>query len=713
IRKGVNTHNMFPIESSENSTVTPFNATNGVDDKNNNIGTIPCHLNINRPSPSVYSANTTMLSFNNVEQSYTRVVGQVYSRETVTTIYGDPPTNFWNQRQIGCYCYICRSAINPHDLSSLISCASPTCDVYVHSACLIVGIQERNVPWYCQRCVSTTRHDIYLPSNNNVEGNDSSTTQMNPLHLLLEASDHLQSSSGPENNSAVVHSHFSRRDSTITQQQHDKNPDSPRANLINSGESTLNQSPIGLNMNISSFNGSESGSREETEIAVEKFECQYTSFDEERNNLIRNLERTRTRQNQVTDALKESVTRLTREHTKHLDKRDSLLKDNRKLNSALHKLKLALIPLAQEKPVLQVLQKVTQNDELQGQDINLDNVLSLFMKLLPKSTLSVLSSLIENALPPFTTDDASASSSVHNVSSSASLLSEACQRCSEKGGDLISCSNCQRVQHVECFGKEENVKTGEQWMCDGCKNATATKRKHCGEKNSGIKFPNLTLIGNYKRIRMHEKEGTSKSNSISHNINTCNIDNGDGVLSPQLTPHQTRSTNGNVPQKEEGSDQCAMPNTPMSGDNESSDDSILTSEGSEIEAKNHRNDLIRRNFDRTPPPDNGPEASRQPARFDGDMYTPRWVRGVGKSKEGLCPHCEPSRWLKTKISAYWYHLNYQHGISSITGRPFTQPTAERINKKTGMKEAMCHKCNKWILNQSPRDKEVLVPEIYW
>jgi hypothetical protein len=60
-----------------------------------------------------------------------------------------------------------------------------------------------------------------------------------------------------------------------------------------------------------------------------------------------------------------------------------------------------------------------------------------------------------------------------------------------------------------------------------------------------------------------------------------------------------------------------------------------------------------------------------------------------------------------------YHLNYQHGISSITGRPFAQPTAERVNKKTGMKEALCHKCNKWILNQSPRDKDVLVPEIYW
>jgi hypothetical protein len=60
-----------------------------------------------------------------------------------------------------------------------------------------------------------------------------------------------------------------------------------------------------------------------------------------------------------------------------------------------------------------------------------------------------------------------------------------------------------------------------------------------------------------------------------------------------------------------------------------------------------------------------------------------------------------------------YHLNYQHGISSITGRPFARPSEERVNEKSGMKEALCHKCNKWILNQSLIDKKVLVPEIYW
>lgn len=66
-----------------------------------------------------------------------------------------------------------------------------------------------------------------------------------------------------------------------------------------------------------------------------------------------------------------------------------------------------------------------------------------------------------------------------------------------------------------------------------------------------------------------------------------------------------------------------------------------------------------------------------------------------------------------KIISSRYHLNYQHGISSITGRRFSPPKEERINSKTNRREALCHKCGKWIENQSPRDKEVLVPEIYW
>ncbi|KAJ2072432.1 hypothetical protein GGH13_002695 [Coemansia sp. S155-1] len=39
-----------------------------------------------------------------------------------------------------------------------------------------------------------------------------------------------------------------------------------------------------------------------------------------------------------------------------------------------------------------------------------------------------------------------------------------------------------------------------------------------------------------------------------------------------------------------------------------------------------------------------------------DMYTPRWMRGIGKSKEGLCPVCYDNgkqNWKRMKCSAYW------------------------------------------------------------
>eukprot|EP00834_Sanchytrium_tribonematis_P004338 NODE_207_length_12890_cov_0.936518.p8 type:complete len:159 gc:universal NODE_207_length_12890_cov_0.936518:9587-9111(-) len=50
-----------------------------------------------------------------------------------------------------------------------------------------------------------------------------------------------------------------------------------------------------------------------------------------------------------------------------------------------------------------------------------------------------------------------------------------------------------------------------------------------------------------------------------------------------------------------------------------------------------------------------------------DLYTPIYVRGKGKTKEGLCRLCKRPSWFNIKISQYWYHLNIIHGISSSTG----------------------------------------------
>ncbi|PIA19347.1 hypothetical protein COEREDRAFT_84646 [Coemansia reversa NRRL 1564] len=43
-------------------------------------------------------------------------------------------------------------------------------------------------------------------------------------------------------------------------------------------------------------------------------------------------------------------------------------------------------------------------------------------------------------------------------------------------------------------------------------------------------------------------------------------------------------------------------------------------------------------------------------RAPDDMYTPRWIRGIGKEKEGLCSICFSNgtlKWRRMKCSAYW------------------------------------------------------------
>lgn len=44
---------------------------------------------------------------------------------------------------------------------------------------------------------------------------------------------------------------------------------------------------------------------------------------------------------------------------------------------------------------------------------------------------------------------------------------------------------------------------------------------------------------------------------------------------------------------------------------------------------------------------------RQKLRYDGDNYTPKWVRFTGHLKEGYCDSCQPGKWLQLKNSAYW------------------------------------------------------------
>ncbi|CEP11309.1 hypothetical protein [Parasitella parasitica] len=80
---------------------------------------------------------------------------------------------------------------------------------------------------------------------------------------------------------------------------------------------------------------------------------------------------------------------------------------------------------------------------------------------------------------------------------------------------------------------------------------------------------------------------------------------------------------------------------------------------------------------------------RQKLRYQGDQYTPKWVRYTGQLKEGYCDTCKPGKWLQLKNSAFWYHKQFFHGISSVSGKPFQKPVEQRAGEQDVI-EGLCH-----------------------
>ncbi|KAI5816718.1 hypothetical protein BZA77DRAFT_53619 [Pyronema omphalodes] len=95
----------------------------------------------------------------------------------------------------------------------------------------------------------------------------------------------------------------------------------------------------------------------------------------------------------------------------------------------------------------------------------------------------------------------------------------------------------------------------------------------------------------------------------------------------------------------------------------------------------------------------------QPPRFEGDIYHPRWVRGIGSKREGWCGMCKPGRWLVLKNSAFWYDKCFTHGISSGTGTPFQQPgDIRRMDGNPDVWEGLCSTCADWVPLTSAKKK---------
>lgn len=110
-----------------------------------------------------------------------------------------------------------------------------------------------------------------------------------------------------------------------------------------------------------------------------------------------------------------------------------------------------------------------------------------------------------------------------------------------------------------------------------------------------------------------------------------------------------------------------------------------------------------------PPEDFDCEESMMPRaqdlRFEGDMYTPRYVRGHGNKREGWCGTCKPGRWLVLKNSAFWYDKSFSHGISAATGSAFEGPReSRRMKGNPDVWEGLCASCGEWIALVSSKKK---------
>lgn len=105
------------------------------------------------------------------------------------------------------------------------------------------------------------------------------------------------------------------------------------------------------------------------------------------------------------------------------------------------------------------------------------------------------------------------------------------------------------------------------------------------------------------------------------------------------------------------------------------------------------------------PDDPDMEPSEQELRFEGDLYTPRFVRGHGNKREGYCGLCKPGRWLVLKNSAFWYDKSFTHGISAATGLPFDAPMeTRRMSGNPDVWEGLCGTCDDWIALISNKKK---------
>ena len=86
---------------------------------------------------------------------------------------------------------------------------------------------------------------------------------------------------------------------------------------------------------------------------------------------------------------------------------------------------------------------------------------------------------------------------------------------------------------------------------------------------------------------------------------------------------------------------------------------------------------------------------REEPTFGGDIFTPGWVRGDGKEKEGFCGRCNPGVWYSLDDSSYENNLTYMHGIAS-SGLSLPRPSSLRqIEGAPVAWQGYCDACGGW------------------
>ena len=86
---------------------------------------------------------------------------------------------------------------------------------------------------------------------------------------------------------------------------------------------------------------------------------------------------------------------------------------------------------------------------------------------------------------------------------------------------------------------------------------------------------------------------------------------------------------------------------------------------------------------------------REDSMFGGDIFTPGWVRGYGKDKEGFCGRCDPGDWHNIEDSSYEKNLTYMHGIAS-SGLSLPRPSSLRqAEGNRGVWQGYCEACRGW------------------